>query len=285
MSAECSDPISLRRARHEPAQAVRLEALLQTIESDIIPRLVLAHRGRRADGANAVDHVAVEAHDVDDFVQLIVGNDYQAARRCVQRMQDRGIELEAIYLDCFSECARRLGRMWDTDEADFTTVTLGLWELHRLLGEYSAAFQSAAESEAEGRQVLLVPMLGEQHTFGLSMVAEFFRRAQWGVLDGPMPNVDELLTVVRERWFDVVGISVALEPNLDQLPSLIRAIRRASRNRDVRVMVGGPAFVDRPHEVLGVGADASAIDGREAVNVASELLRLLPQSQSAPHVS
>ena len=36
----------------------------------------------------------------------------------------------------------------------------------------------------DGRRILLTAVPGEQHSFGLYMVAEFFRRAGWDVVDG-----------------------------------------------------------------------------------------------------
>jgi hypothetical protein len=49
-------------------------------------------------------------------------------------------------------------------------------------------------------------------------------------------------------------------------------VRRASVNRHVGVLVGGPAFVDNPPRVARVGADAVAVDAPTAVIVAKQLL-------------
>ena len=61
-----------------------------------------------------------------------------------------------------------------------------------------------------GRRVLLLPGPGEQHTFGLSMVAEFFRRSGWEVVGGTGPESLDPVRAVRDEWFDVVGISVGV---------------------------------------------------------------------------
>jgi methanogenic corrinoid protein MtbC1 len=41
-------------------------------------------------------------------------------------------------------------------------------------------------------------------------------------------------------------------------------------------MVGGPLFIEHPELVAGVGADATAADGLQAVAQAQSLLTLLP---------
>lgn len=123
--------------------------------------------------------------------------------------------------------------------------------------------------------MLLAPAPGEQHTFGLSMVAEFFRRAGWDVWSGPVASRQELVGMVRAAWFAVVGLSVSSERKLDEVATAIRAIRRASRNRSIGVMVGGPMFLEHPDWVARVGADATAVDGRQAIRQAHDLLALL----------
>jgi methanogenic corrinoid protein MtbC1 len=141
--------------------------------------------------------------------------------------------------------------------------------------ELGPAFRCEAEQQAHGRRALLAPVPGEQHTFGLVMVAEFFCRAGWDVWSGPAAARSDLVGLVRGTWFAVVGLSVAGDGHLDSLASTIRAVRRASRNRGIGVLVGGPAFIDHPELAATVGADATAVDGRQAVLQAQNLLTLL----------
>jgi hypothetical protein len=60
-----------------------------------------------------------------------------------------------------------------------------------------------------GESVLLTIIPGEQHSFGLSMVAEFFRRAGWNLCTGPFSSHQELASLVQNHWFDIVGFSVS----------------------------------------------------------------------------
>jgi methanogenic corrinoid protein MtbC1 len=77
--------------------------------------------------------------------------------------------------------------------------------------------------------------------------------------------------MVRRNWFDVVGFSIGSEKLLDGLITLIRLVRRASRNRGLGVMIGGPLVQLRPELVALVGADASADDAPAALTVARGL--------------
>ena len=120
--------------------------------------------------------------------------------------------------------------------------------------------------------VLLTCVPGEQHTLGAIIVAEFMLRDGWRVLVGAPWTEADLLAMVSSEWFDVIGFSVGCENRLSTLKREICRLRSSSRNPNVRVMVGGKVFVDDHEMVSRVGADAYAVDAREAPVIARALL-------------
>jgi methanogenic corrinoid protein MtbC1 len=58
------------------------------------------------------------------------------------------------------------------------------------------------------------------------------------------------------------------------LSSLIGALRAASLNPSIGVMVGGQLFAAHPERAGAVGADATAADASQAVVQAEELVAL-----------
>jgi methanogenic corrinoid protein MtbC1 len=109
------------------------------------------------------------------------------------------------------------------------------------------------------------------------MVGEFFRRQGWTVTSGTGASASELVATVRAQWFSILGVSLADDTRLDALAGLIREIRKASRNQQIGILVGGRIFVDQPELAVLVGADATASDGQQAVLKAEALLALLVQ--------
>lgn len=276
------DPMGKNRTVALPSRPEqRLARLSRTIETEIVPRLVLARAiapqlrlrgaalGYSAAGLGSWDP-SPEA--VSEFTEVVLVSDEAAAYSFVEMQRGRGASLETLYIDLLSPTARRLGDMWEEDRIDFTQVTVGLWRLHQVLREFSSAFQREIERRDQGRLVLLVPGPGEQHTFGLFMVAEFFQRAGWHVRIGPFSSTDELAATVRGDKYSVIGFSVSCESRLDALAADIRIVRRASQNRNIGVLVGGRVFTERPEYVAFVGADATAADGRQAPLTAQHLL-------------
>jgi methanogenic corrinoid protein MtbC1 len=247
--------------------------LFRTIETEIIPRLMLAH-GEAAEcpvlpdiGADGPD-----AKTVGEFTRMVVEQDGAVAAAYVDALRAQGTPLETLYLKLITPAARRLGELWEADLCDFTEVTVGLWRLQQVLRGLSPAFREEAHAAPSGHRVLLVPAPGEQHVLGLIIVGDYFRRAGWDVWGEPPATSDDLPGLVRSEWFDAVGLSVGCEVRVEILAAEISAIRKASQNRDLVVMVGGPLFIKYPDLVAAVGADASARDGREAVQQAESQL-------------
>jgi MerR family transcriptional regulator, light-induced transcriptional regulator len=253
----------------------RMARLVRTIEGEIIPRLMLAHRA-------AVPNVTVPSleggqlglDEVSELARLVLDRDAGVALDYVEGLIAQGVSLERLYLDLLAPTAQRLGELWEEDLCDFTDVTVGLCRLHQMLWELSPTFRSEAQHRDHGRRALLAPVPGEQHGFGLVMVGEFFRRAGWDVWSGPGSS-KELVEMVRAEWFAVVGLSMSCGTRLDTLASAIRAIRRASLNPAIGVMVGGRVFATHPQLVALVGADATAGDASQAVERAEDMLALL----------
>ena len=104
------------------------------------------------------------------------------------------------------------------------------------------------------------------------MVGEFFSRAGWNVTGGAWAAGAEAPALVGAEWFDVLGFSLGAEVHLKALAGVISAVRDASCNRELAILVGGPIFASHPEFVGLVGADGMAADGREAPTLAEGLI-------------
>ena len=239
--------------------------LAQAIEHEIIPRLMLAHRMPiECDVPPAVATVEVSEQEVASFGQLILANQEKQAVEFITRMRAAGAPVEVIYLDLLAPAARYLGELWENDLCDFTDVTIGLGGLQKMLRDLNAEVEQSRHPTPNGLRILLVPTPGEQHTFGLAMVAELFRKQGWEVVGGPYDLGDSPQAMVAQRAFDVVGFSLATSINLPNLTAAIAAVRQASKNKAVCIMVGGPLFALHPEYVSVLGADLVTSDAHQA---------------------
>lgn len=266
--------------RKPPPMVVRgttLSHLSQTIEVEIIPRLVMAH-GNVVQPIGPPDTASHEA-EVRSFAELMLGVQSNHAAERVQAYREHGVPLETIYLDLLVPAARYLRHLWMNDEWDFANVTLALWRMQQLLRDLSPAFCADATVKSAGLRALLTPGPGEKHDighmmFGLVLAGEFFRRDGWDTWIEPDSTDRAFVETIRTQWFDVVEFFASSDKKLDDLASNIRTVRRESANRDIGVMVCGPAFTERPELVLLVGGDAvvsdfshEALQARNVVNL------------------
>lgn len=243
--------------------------LSRTIEAEIIPRLLLAHLPEQ-DGQDPL--AALSTTDVMDFTRLVLEQGVEALLHHVETVRSRGHSLDAVLLDLFAPTARLLGDMWSDDLCSFTDVTISLSRLQQTMREL------ARESDADGigvphGRILLATVPGDQHSFGISMLGGFFQRAGWDVCGaGGLTSRRELVSLAEAEWVDVIALSLSSDLLYDKLARLISALRQASRNPSVFVMVGGPYFLGHPENAVVAGADAVASDAPDALRQAGSRL-------------
>lgn len=252
------------------AQKSRLDLV---IEAEIIPRLMVAHSVSVGVEAYQDPPVATKLDDAEikDFCQLILKQEVPIAFSYIEAMQSQGMKLESIFLDLLAPAARNLGAMWEEDTVNFADVTVGLSRLQQILRELSPNTDTTLDELSVGHRALLASVPGDQHTFGVFMVEEFFRRGGWDVVTCVLESSEELLELASMEEFSIIGFSTGRDDLLDQLASDVRSLYRVSKNRDVRILVGGRCFRDDPVLVERIGADGTASDGREAVSIANAL--------------
>lgn len=254
-----------------------VSSLASAIEDAVIPRLLLSNRRASLLDARSdtpVSHASEQC--VDELVQLLLTGDVEAAYAYIDAVRVRGgVPLAAIFLELLAPTARSLGTMWEEDRISFADVTVGLCRLHEVMRTLGAGQSVQVDAPPQGRRALLLPVPGEQHTFGLLMVADFFRRAGWDVSSECVTSVSEAVSLVRREWFTIVGFSVGCETHVEGLAAMIHRVRRAARNRSVGVMLGGSLVAANPGLGVQVGADAWAADARQAVAQADNLVGML----------
>lgn len=263
------DPIPADAWSHGSGMAVGADharALVQTVETEIVPRLVALYRGMTngMPPRARTDRGAIGEAEVQQFTDLVLRH-HEPALAILRQLAEGGATAHELCLDLLAPAARRLGEMWSSDSCDFTDVTIALGRLQLMLRELAARMPVAPVHASPPRRVLLLAVNGDQHTFGLAMVRDFFRAAGWRVAADSPKGLDALKALARAEAFDVVGFTIGAERHIEDLAAAVHALRRHSRNPNVRVLVGGPLLLERPEVAAQVGADATALDARQAI--------------------
>jgi methanogenic corrinoid protein MtbC1 len=273
----CEDPPSgdtiVSRGSAPAIQEFNRAMLGRTIEAEVIPRLMMAHRGFSYSEAPP-SSLHITSEDISELARIVVEHDTSVASSYIDALRNQGVPIDSIFVELMAPTARLLGEMWKSDQCCFTDVTVGMARLQQIVHELSPEFEREAAQAFDGRRILLLTMPGEQHTLGLMIVEEYFRRYGWDCCSSAPKDVRDMTRLIRGQHFDVVGISVGWGALLESIASAIQAMRRASKNKSVVVLVGGNIFLENPAFVSRVGADGTAEDGRQAILQLRSLLNV-----------
>ena len=251
-------------------EAASEKRLLTLVEAEIIPRLMLAHRDPRHDAQDT----SVRPDEVVTFSRALLSNDIADATELIGQLCERGVSMSAVYLQLLAPAARYLGELWEADQCNFSEVTLCLWRMQTLMYDLSATFRGGdvrPTRDGAERRILIASLPGQQYTFGLSMLSEFFRKDGWVVLAIPSPQAGEVLDTLSLHWFDVLALSASMDGEVRDLAKTIKAARKTSRNPRLATMVGGPLFLRQPGLATTVGADGMSEDAPSALALAGHL--------------
>lgn len=260
------DNLQQHQSVHRSTGALTHEAqLTQFIRRQVIPRLAVAHGLPQLS-----EHVPVVVHKpsieaLTALADLAIREDASSVVAYVETLVAQGVPIEDVYLEWLAPAAQRMGCDWESDRTDFSSVTIGMWKLQQAMHALSPTFLKNTVATKSPRRVLLASVPGEQHTMGLFMVSEFFRRAGWDVWSELPSDYEDIVGKARGEWFDLIGLSVGGDHKLDALTQAVAALRRASRNAEALIMLGGPILASNPEIAVAVGADLTAGDARTAV--------------------
>ena len=245
--------------------------LFQTIEGEILPRLMLVQKS--PDKPAILDQDPKVSEDqIRAFQLCVLQQDDKAALDFMAALEADGVPHSAILVELIGGLARRFGAMWESDEMEFADVTIGVCKLHRLLRMKTARYRAFAEALTGARRILVATANGDQHTLGSAVVAEIFRDSGWGVNNAAGKSSNEVAQLLRREYFDVLGLSASSEVAAGDIATEIRDVKKASRNKGLRVVVGGPLFQKDPGLAETVGADACIVDARAAPAMAERII-------------
>jgi methanogenic corrinoid protein MtbC1 len=257
-----------RRAVPSPDQP---ESVNSIIESEIIPRLLMAHT-TSAGQARSRMFRTITPDEASRFALLPIRLEAASLLEEVDGFIAKGASVETICLDLLAPAARKLGEMWDNDECDFLDVTMGLWRLQEVMREVAARSPADLAGLAVPHSALFSPMPGDHHNFGTLMIDEVFARGGWKSEALVKPERRELLDRLARQPFDLVGLTLGRDCPSAALSNLIKAVRNVSANPHIIVLVGGRMINENPGIVVEVGADGTGADALAALEFANTMV-------------
>jgi methanogenic corrinoid protein MtbC1 len=294
----CRSVASILRDERSPQR--RQAAIERVVEADIIPRLLAAYRARAAAASSASPPVrdnvveppppvtpSKRLHSAEEACSLALGvmgpSPEDAVALVIARLIEEGDAAEATCLELIAEAARYLGEMWVEDRASFAEVTLGMFHLQRMVHDIAPMTRRRVLAPGTPpKTFLLLTLEGEQHSLAKTILANCFDSAGWQVSTRQVSSTDDVSSMVSAIDYDVVGFSMATDVVISRADQCIKAVRQASHNNNVIIMVGGALILATPSLVESLGADGTAASAAEATVRAEELLNQLRRPEVSP---
>ncbi|OYX25163.1 MAG: hypothetical protein B7Z10_07165 [Rhodobacterales bacterium 32-66-7] len=200
---------------------------------------------------------ASEAALVQAMKDAVISTDpaaFDTLRRDLRRARITEIDLVDGY---FPAVARALGCDWVGDSAGFAAVTIGMARLQTLL--HRIVRTSPVELPVDSLSILVVLPLGEQHSFGVQVLAEQLRRRGAFAHVLITPAMDRLQDLVCSGRYDGAMVSVGCDQGVEPAARVVRSIRQASQGR-LWVAAGGSMLERMPDMQAKLGADIATQD-------------------------
>ncbi len=233
--------------------------LQEALSTHVIPQLL----GQ----ANCLAHANDFTQDqCEVLAQACLSTQAGVAEACARRFLTLGLGIESLMVGAIPNAARLFHDWWANDRIDFVDVTQATFQLEKLVHALSAEFvlHGPAKQAARGHQALLINTPGSHHSLGLLILSMYFRRYGWQLLKPASASSQDMHSLVRAEWVDLLGISVSDQRQFDKLRELIASLRKQARNRVMQVMVGGPALRFEPQLAAILGADLATCHADEA---------------------
>lgn len=209
----------------------------------------------------------LQRHRIDEFVELLFDETSDRCQHLVDTVAAECGDPQIVVERLFEPVARIIGESWCADDCDFFKVTVAIARMQRLFRRMAADYPLGTAPDLT-RFALLAPAPGEQHTFGLSVVDDAFRRSGWEVDCCGCGEEAEMFRLVSSNHYKIIGMSVSVDRVLAEIAPIVQKLRAKSRNRSVVIMAGGSMVMQDPQAALDAGFDLLAVDAKSAVALA-----------------
>ena len=205
------------------------------------------------------------------YLTALLAGDADKARQAVSDAQNRGLGVQAVYVDLLAYAQSVIGQMWHDGEINIGVEHLGTVITLEIMSELRT--QASAMRKSNGCRAVVAPIEGDTHMVGSRMLSDFLIIDGWEVdfMGGPTPGKD-LVEFVKSRSVDMVGISVTIPTYINNAKSIIRALKSISPSP--KVLIGGLALSDSKVDLKSLEGDAVALNIFEGVTEARNLVGL-----------
>lgn len=253
---------------------VQDQRTLYVLESALSRKSIerLAEEVFRRMGERGAESFAAPADEIAALCTALCAPHPYSANRQIADLRRAGVSVERIYHEYLAVAARELGARWDRDKVRFQDVGIAT---ARIYGIISALREEAPEYViSKGRSLAFAAVPGEQHTLGVEMAVDGFRRAGWDVTHLVDMSHEDLLGAMQEPDLALLGLSASGRGSRAALVRLLVALRLD--RPDLAILLSGDIVNTDPTLAQQFGIDGVVRDIPEALRVVERLIGTRP---------
>jgi MerR family transcriptional regulator, light-induced transcriptional regulator len=240
--------------------------LAERIENQIVPQL-LGERAPFAIDERDADRLDFDERMITQWAELAVDDDVPALAEHFRAVLATEADLATVFLGILAPVARLLGQWGDMNRISFAEVDRSISTLEDVIQKFNHDHVPHATRGWRMGSILLSTCPGDEHSFGLRMVEELFRRDGWSLTSLVARSNGMITSELGRNHFHVLGLSIARASMLPNTALLVKEARAASLNPDLLIVLGGPAITEETlAEAQALGADFVAQDATTAID-------------------
>ncbi len=207
----------------------------------------------------------------EKFLDVLLAGDHEKALEVAKESVTSSKEVGDFFEGVVKPAMYQVGKKWEEGEISVAEEHLASSIVSRVL---SAIYTQFMTFERTRGKAVITATANEFHEIGSRIIADSLELDGWDVdhlgVDTPVQDLVDLL--VGKKPF-MLGLSLAIPFNLDNLVETIESVKAEPELRSVKILVGGKAFNDNPELRDRVGADTLCQNSQEAVETAAEWWR------------
>jgi methanogenic corrinoid protein MtbC1 len=199
------------------------------------------------------------------FSAALLGGDHRTCLAIAEGAVDGNRSIGDFYLKVLQPSMHGIGRLWESGQISVAQEHLA----SSIVGRVMTSVYLGCDCSKPRRGSAVVSAAPEEyHEIGCWMVSDMLEMDGWRVryLGADTP-AGELLDFLREDPPDVLALSVTMPFNIDSAAGLVRSVRDEPSLASVRILLGGAAVSSAEGLWRRLGADGTAFDAAEAVEV------------------
>ncbi len=223
---------------------------------------------------NKTNYASLEK-DRNDLIVSLYQRDLEITKLFCKNFQDTHGSKFTLIKELLIPAVYEVEQNWTSGARDFNETVLAFWHLQILLDPETNDFIESTQqsnSQSQGR-IVLATAPNCEHNLGVLILSDQFRSCGWKVSELIHETKSSMLKEISEHEIDVLGISVGHDAALEGLTAFLINCRAASKNPQLKIILGGNIFELPLRQYEWIGADFIASTPLDAIQYCNSLIK------------